>query len=307
MYDPARLVSADSENRWGWWKEAAGAIGARPVQGWGAGSFGVTHLLYRRDTLSVQQPHSVPLQFLAETGIVGALLALGCSTLLLTAAAGAVRRAGGRIRPAALGLLAAALAYAVHSLYDWDWDIPALTIPALLFLGTLVGARGRAERARRPARAAVARSEHGGVARASACALASVFLTLVRGVRRRAAAGRLRGRSGAGGGLGARAGRRCASPWLAPSRPAALTRSPTRVFAPRRRSRLRTGRARMAQRLLASAVGRQPTDGQAWQQLTLVYLVLGDRRDAVLAARRGWRSIREGRWPRPSPSAPASP
>jgi cytochrome c-type biogenesis protein CcmH/NrfG len=39
--------------------------------------------------------------------------------------------------------------------------------------------------------------------------------------------------------------------------------------------------------LLARAVRRQPTDGQAWQQLTLVYLVLGDRRDAVLAARRG--------------------
>jgi O-antigen ligase len=92
VYDPAQLVSADSENRWGWWKEAAGAISARPVQGWGAGSFGVTHLLYRRDTLSVQQPHSVPLQFLAETGIVGAVLGLGCLTLLLTTAARAPSR-----------------------------------------------------------------------------------------------------------------------------------------------------------------------------------------------------------------------
>jgi hypothetical protein len=70
--DPGRLLSADSENRWVWWKEAARAFGDRPIAGWGAGSFGVVHLLYRRDQLSVQQPHSVPLQFLAETGVIGA-------------------------------------------------------------------------------------------------------------------------------------------------------------------------------------------------------------------------------------------
>ncbi len=28
--------------------------------------------------------------------------------------------------------------YLVHCLYDWDWDIPAITLPALLFLGVLV-------------------------------------------------------------------------------------------------------------------------------------------------------------------------
>jgi hypothetical protein len=75
-YDPGRLLSADSQNRWVWWKEAVGAFSDRPLGGWGAGSFPVTHLLYRRDALSVAQPHSVPLQWLAETGVIGALLAL---------------------------------------------------------------------------------------------------------------------------------------------------------------------------------------------------------------------------------------
>src|SRR5437588_239311 len=46
--NPSRLLSADSENRWVWWKEAAGAFSDRPVGGWGAGSFGVVHLLDRR-------------------------------------------------------------------------------------------------------------------------------------------------------------------------------------------------------------------------------------------------------------------
>ena len=85
-YDPERLLSASSENRWVWWKEAAGAFSDRPIAGWGAGSFGVVHLLYRRDRLSVSQPHSVPLQFLSETGLIGGVLAVLAFGLLLTVA-----------------------------------------------------------------------------------------------------------------------------------------------------------------------------------------------------------------------------
>src|SRR6202023_2392070 len=49
--NPSRFFSAASENRWVWWKEAAGAFSARPWLGWGAGSFPVVHLLYRQDML----------------------------------------------------------------------------------------------------------------------------------------------------------------------------------------------------------------------------------------------------------------
>jgi len=142
--DPGRLLSADSQNRWVWWKEAAGAFSDRPIGGWGAGSFGVVHLLYRRNTLTVQQPHSVPLQFLAETGIVGALLAIGGFVLIATSAGGLPRRLSrGPERLLAAGLFGGVIAYAAHSLYDWDWDIPAVTLPMLMFLGVLVGARRR--------------------------------------------------------------------------------------------------------------------------------------------------------------------
>ena len=33
--------------------------------------------------------------------------------------------------------------FLVHCLYDWDWDIPAVTLPALVFLGVLCGSSGR--------------------------------------------------------------------------------------------------------------------------------------------------------------------
>ncbi|MHB8658387.1 MAG: O-antigen ligase family protein [Solirubrobacteraceae bacterium] len=145
--DPSRLLSADSGNRWVWWKEAIGAFSDRPVRGWGAGSFGVVHLLYRRDTLSVQQPHNVPLQWLAEDGLIGTLLAVGAFVMMLSAAVHAVRRLPrGRERALAAAALAGVVAYAVHSFYDWDWDIPGITLPTLMLLGVLLGWSARARR-----------------------------------------------------------------------------------------------------------------------------------------------------------------
>ena len=90
--DPARLTSSNSGNRWVWWKEAAGAWSDKPVQGWGAGSFPVTHRMYRDAELPVQQPHNMPLQFLAETGIVGTLLVSGAIGFLLIWRSGASAR-----------------------------------------------------------------------------------------------------------------------------------------------------------------------------------------------------------------------
>jgi O-Antigen ligase len=147
--DAKHLLSVDSENRWVWWKEAAGAFSDRPVTGWGAGSFPVVHLLYRRNGLTVNQPHSVPLQWLAETGIVGAALAVGAIALLLVLGSRAVRRwslSTERLLGAAV--LAAGVAYVVHSLYDWDWNIPGVTLPALVLLGVLAGSAPQV--ARRP-------------------------------------------------------------------------------------------------------------------------------------------------------------
>jgi hypothetical protein len=140
--DPSRLLSTNSGNRWVWWKEAAGAFSDQPIGGWGAGSFPVTHLLYRQPpALNVRQPHNVPLQLLAETGIVGALLALGAIGVLLAAAITRVRRLPpGRDRALAGACVAAALAWLVHGLVDWDWDIPGVTLPALLLLAVAVAA-----------------------------------------------------------------------------------------------------------------------------------------------------------------------
>lgn len=147
--DPARVLRANSGNRWVWWREAAGAFSDEPVHGWGAGSFPFIHRRYRDDELEVRQPHSVPLQFLAETGIVGGLLALGALALLGWAAAARLRLAEGRERRYVAAMLCAALAWGIHMWFDWDSDIPGVTLPLLVFLGVLAarppGASGAVE------------------------------------------------------------------------------------------------------------------------------------------------------------------
>ncbi|MGI8505493.1 MAG: O-antigen ligase family protein [Solirubrobacteraceae bacterium] len=276
VYDPGRLLSADSENRWVWWKEAARAFGDRPVAGWGAGSFGVVHLLFRRDTLTVQQPHSVPLQFLTETGVVGAILGLGAFALLTAGGLGAVRqRPSGRARLLAAALLAGSVMYAVHALYDWDWDIPGVTLPALLFLGVL----GGSARHEQPP-TAVRRSgwRAAGLAAAALCLAAFAFSVVVPRLAAADAQQALVSASGASRPAlqGALASALDASR-LNPLSDAGLLAAAT--------IELHLGHDEQSRRYVLAAVGRQPTDGQAWQQLAFEDLVLRDNRDALIAAR----------------------
>jgi hypothetical protein len=140
-----RLTSINSNSRWQWWKEAWRAFEKQPLRGTGAGSFELSHRLFRSNRLVVTEPHNVPLQFLSETGIVGLLLALGAVAF---AVAGVVQRVRGS--PAALAVAVAALAYLLHSVVDFDWDFVAVTGPFFLTVGVLLG-RQAVPGQRRPA------------------------------------------------------------------------------------------------------------------------------------------------------------
>jgi hypothetical protein len=133
--------SVSSGNRWVWWKEAVGAWSDRPIAGWGAGSFQVLDRMYSPiGNLSVQDAHSVPLQWLAEAGLIGGLLAIGGYLLLLAGGLASTREQTGAERAFAAALLGGAAAYAIHAVYDWDWDMPGVTFPVMVFLGVLAGA-----------------------------------------------------------------------------------------------------------------------------------------------------------------------
>jgi hypothetical protein len=272
---PNRLLSVDSENRWVWWKEAVGAFSDRPIGGWGAGSFATIHLLYRHDTLSTTQAHSVPLQFLAETGLIGAALALGAFALLLAVAVRTVRGLPpGRQRLLAAALLAGAATYAIHATYDWDWAIPGVTLPALAFLGVLAGAAG--------ARGSGPRASPGfGRALALAGVTLGICVVAFCGVLPSIAADRAN----------------AALVAAAQGTPASLASATSDArdatsFDPLSDQGLlveasidtRRGQPARARAALLTAIGREPTDVNAWEQLSILEQLLGNQRAELAAA-----------------------
>jgi O-antigen ligase len=136
--DPGRFGEFCDNNRVAWWGEAIDIARDHPLRGTGAGTFRIARLAVRNDATAAPEPHSVPLQLLADLGVVGLTL-LG---LLVVGAAVSARRAVGRARgddrDAVVVLAIVALGYGLHALVDYDADFLAVTGPVLLVVGALI-------------------------------------------------------------------------------------------------------------------------------------------------------------------------
>jgi O-Antigen ligase len=137
--NPNRLADLSSSNRWRWWQEAWQLFTDAPAGGHGAATFEVARRGIRNGSIVTTEPHDLPLQFLAETGIVGFLLLLGLIGTGAAAAVTAVRRVEPPERTAAAALALAAGAFVLHSLVDIHWEFVAVGAPAFFSLGVLVG------------------------------------------------------------------------------------------------------------------------------------------------------------------------
>jgi len=137
--DPAFGASSQrftdvGSNRDRYWDVALGSFADHPVAGVGAAGFQVEWQRERDVADGVRDAHSLPLETAAELGLVGlAMLALLVGGVALCA------RAVQREDPAlAAGALAGLTVWGIHACLDWDWEMPALTLPALLLAGALV-------------------------------------------------------------------------------------------------------------------------------------------------------------------------
>jgi hypothetical protein len=272
---PERLISSNGSNRYIWWQEAIGAFKDKPIAGWGAGSFPVLHYLYRRYDAPVRSTHSLPLQFLSETGLVGALVGLSGLALLGVAAIGQVRRSAGVERSARLVLVASAAAWAAHSLYDWDWEIPAVTVPALIALCAAAAPSPRPLAPPRPLRRAPA------ILAGAATALAAAALATSAALPALSQGERLQALDAAAAGKGSldQAGddaRRAHD--LDP-----LSIDPLFTEASVARAQRR---GRLAVSYLQQAADTEPDSWQTWVRLARAEVQLGDRAGAVEAVRR---------------------
>ncbi|HEY3612533.1 MAG TPA: O-antigen ligase family protein, partial [Gaiellales bacterium] len=152
-----RLGSASSSNRWRWWGEEWHAFTAHPFGGTGAGTFKVIDLRMRKSPITTDEPHSTPLQFLGELGVVGFLLYVAAAVAAAGAIVRARRRAAGAERAAVTALAIGVAAFAAHTAVDMDWNFVATCGPLLLVTGALAGRAAPSPRtavARRPLLAA---------------------------------------------------------------------------------------------------------------------------------------------------------
>jgi O-antigen ligase len=136
----ARLATTDSI-RANFWSVAVRGFEDHPIRGLGAGGFETEWRRYRTVLYSTRDAHSLYLETLSELGLAGAaaLIALVCGVALCA-------RRVYRTDPAlCTGWIAVVSMFAVHAGLDWDWEMPAVTLAAFLFVAAIVAQADEAE------------------------------------------------------------------------------------------------------------------------------------------------------------------
>jgi hypothetical protein len=125
--------------RYDFWRVALDAFLAHPIGGLGQDNYADYYVKRRHTYEEPSWTHSLEMRLLAHTGAVGFLLFVGFLIAGLRVAF-RVRRSGS---PLTRGVAAVALlplvVWLIHGSIDWFWEMPALSGPALGFLGMAGG------------------------------------------------------------------------------------------------------------------------------------------------------------------------
>ena len=127
-----RLTDPTNNGRLSLWKAAVQIYDTQKLRGTGAGTYQQYYFRHRSQPLYVTDAHSLYLQSLAELGVVGLVLILVTVAGIL---AGLARRIRGPDRALYAALFAMVLAWAAHQAFDWDWQMPAVTLGLFMLAG----------------------------------------------------------------------------------------------------------------------------------------------------------------------------
>jgi O-antigen ligase len=130
----------DELSRWEMWRDTWPMFLANPIFGVGLGAFATAFTGYTSGTgrtMVVNQAHNDYLQFLAEGGLIGALLGLLFLVVLARAAWRGTADPDPSIRSVAIGGTIGCLGLLLHSLVDFNLQIPSNAL-AFLFTAALV-------------------------------------------------------------------------------------------------------------------------------------------------------------------------
>jgi hypothetical protein len=135
-----RLGSLESA-RYRYWDVALDVFAEHPLEGAGTAGFRVDWAREGTEWGPAHDAHSLYLETAAELGLVG----LACLAMFFAGMIGSARRALVHDRRASVGPVAVAITSAFHAGIDWNWELPAVTLPALVAAGLLVGLGERRE------------------------------------------------------------------------------------------------------------------------------------------------------------------
>jgi O-antigen ligase len=240
----SHLFSLSGHDRTSYWRVALDDYRDHPALGSGAGTYDLYWTRDRPFGTGARDAHSLYVETLAELGPLGLALLLAALAAPFTA----VRFA--RERPLVPALAGAYAAYLVHAAADWDWEIPALTLTALV-CGALLAVSDT--------RAVIVRARP--ILIGAAVGIAAVAVAIQRGNDAAADAGAL---------LGDGRNREAVRAAERASRWAPWAAEPWRVRADAERA---LGDAQAARRSARRAIAKDPRDWIGWFQLA--YLTNG--------------------------------
>jgi O-antigen ligase len=135
-----RLTDPGNDGRIDQWKAAIKGFDEAPVEGKGAGTYSLIWDKKRPNQSVVTDAHSLYVEVMSELGLVGLVLLI---CMLGMIGVGAVSRAHRRNRTVYMAILAAAIAWALHAGFDWDWEMPAVTIWLFAIGGAILATNAR--------------------------------------------------------------------------------------------------------------------------------------------------------------------
>jgi O-antigen ligase len=133
----ARLLTLSGSSRVDYWRVAWNDVKDHPEIGSGAGSYRRYWLRNRTVPQPARDAHSLYLETLAELGPAGLVFLLAALGVPLAAAIIA------RVEPLTHAAFAPYVAYLAHASQDWDWEVPAVTVTAVVCAATLLLATRR--------------------------------------------------------------------------------------------------------------------------------------------------------------------
>jgi|GEM_PF-2612606 len=143
------LVSQETwKARISYWRGALRMIKARPFLGVGSAAFGSAYPRFKvPGGYDSQEAHNDPLQVLAETGIAGFVPFMAFWVVVVLFG---LQRSSGEssvsVRCLRLGLLFGIVSFLLHSLVDFDFQIPGIALTVYAFCGLLIAASDVPER-----------------------------------------------------------------------------------------------------------------------------------------------------------------